>query len=105
MKQLSQKQKDLLYHFNTTDADFPAQICLPELFENQCKLTPLDIAVEFNGSKLSYQELNNKANKVAAYLQKHGAGPDQMVGLCVERSFDLVIGVLGILKSNQSCKS
>jgi len=99
MKQLSLKQKDLLYHFNNTDADFPAQICLPELFEKQCKLTPQNIAVEFNGSKLTYQELNSKANKVAGYLKNQGIGTDHLVGLCVERSFNLVVGVLGILKS------
>lgn len=99
MSNLNKDQQFLLFHFNQSDAAFPSDVCLPKLFEDQCGKTPLAIAVEFDGKQLSYQQLNEKANKVANFLLKSGSGPDQMIGVCVERSLDLVIAVLGVLKS------
>ncbi len=99
MADLSKEQLFLLNHFNATDASYPERICLAQLFEEQCDKTPNAIAVEFNGMQLTYEQLNSKTNQVAAFLLKQGIQPDQMVGLCSERSFDLVIGVLGILKA------
>src|SRR6185436_772571 len=98
-KQLSAEQIELLTKFNRTKADYPLDKCLPRLFEEQCTLTPGAIAVKFYNKTLSYTELNKKANQVAHYLRKNGIGADDMVGLCAERSFELVIGVLGILKA------
>src|SRR6187431_971807 len=98
-KQLSAEHFELLKKFNNTSADFPSKKCLPQLFEEQCKQTPDAIAVKFYDKTLSYSELNKKANQLAHYLRKNGIGADDMVGLCAERSFELVIGVLGILKA------
>lgn len=98
-KQLSAENFDLLMKFNRTSAEFPSEKCLPELFEEQCKQTPDAIAVKFYDKTLTYSELNRKANQVAHYLRKNGIDTDNMVGLCAERSFELVIGVLGILKA------
>ncbi|MBL0343527.1 MAG: hypothetical protein IPP71_23325 [Bacteroidetes bacterium] len=63
MIQLNQYQQNLLHRFNQTDAIFPSESCLPQLFEKQCDLTPDAIAVEFNGDGLSYQQLNQKPIK------------------------------------------
>jgi len=99
MAALSNFHKDMLVKFNQTDAEYPKTACLPELFEQQCLKTPDSIAIEFDGASLSYRELNAKANQVAHWLIDSGALPDQMIGICAERSFDLVTGVLGILKA------
>ncbi|HKR03180.1 MAG TPA: amino acid adenylation domain-containing protein, partial [Bacteroidia bacterium] len=98
-KQLTDEKSELLKKFNKTDADFPFEKCLPVLFEEQCRQTPVAIALKFYDKTLSYSELNSKANQLAHYLRKNGMGADNMVGLCAERSFELVIGVLGILKA------
>ncbi len=99
MKNLAKEQSDLLNRFNKTDSDFPEEKCLPQLFEEQCALTPDSVAVRFNNQLLTYSELNKKSNHLAHFLHKKNIGADDMVGLCAERSFELVIGVLGILKS------
>ncbi|MEO5570319.1 MAG: amino acid adenylation domain-containing protein, partial [Bacteroidia bacterium] len=98
-KQPSADQIELLKKFNNTSAAFPSEKCLPQLFEEQCNLTPNSIAVRFYDKTLTYSELNKKANQLGHYLRKNGIGSDSMVGLCAERSFELVIGVLGILKA------
>ncbi|MET3658069.1 amino acid adenylation domain-containing protein [Sporosarcina psychrophila] len=74
-------------------------LCSHELFEIQAKQYPSSIAVTFEDDSITYKELNRKANQLAHYLQKKGVGPEVLVGLCVERSIDLVVGVLGILKA------
>ena len=68
-------------------------------FEEQVKRTPTNTAVTFEGQTLSYAELNARANQLARYLQRMGVGPDALVGLCVERSLDMVVAILGILKA------
>lgn len=90
---------NLLKKFNETETHFPSHKCLPQLFEEQCILTPDVVAVRFNNQSLTYFELNKKSNQLAHFLRKRNIGADDMVGLCVERSFELVIGVLGILKA------
>ena len=72
---------------------------LPELFAAQAKRTPDAVAVVFEEETLSYGELDARANQLAHHLQSLGVGPEMMVGLCVERSLDMVIGLLGILKA------
>ena len=72
------------------------------LVEKQVAVSPDAVALSFKGEILSYQELNDRANKVASYLQSLGIKPNSLVGLCVERSFDLVIGMLGILKAGSA---
>ncbi|MUG99157.1 amino acid adenylation domain-containing protein [Scytonema sp. UIC 10036] len=73
--------------------------CIHQLFESQVEKTPEKIAVIFKGEKLTYQQLNCKANQLAHYLQTLGVGPDVLVGICLERSLEMVIGLLGILKA------
>ncbi|MEN3329818.1 MAG: hypothetical protein V7638_4625, partial [Acidobacteriota bacterium] len=70
-----------------------------ELFEQQVEKTPTAVAVEFEETKLTYRELNERANQLAHYLRAVGAGADVLVGVCIERSADLVVALLGILKA------
>ena len=74
-------------------------ICLHELFEAQVAKSPEAIAITFKQQPLTYAELNQRANQLAHYLQTEGVGPETLVGLCVERSLEMVIGLLGILKA------
>ncbi|MEQ1778776.1 MAG: amino acid adenylation domain-containing protein [Nitrosomonas sp.] len=73
--------------------------CLHQLFEAQVKRTPMQTAVVCEGEKLTYAELNTSANQLANYLRAQGIGPETIVGLCVKRSLDMMIGILGILKA------
>ena len=73
--------------------------CIHQLFEFQVKLTPEAIAVIFEGKQLTYQELNSQANELAHYLKTLGVGPEVLVAACVERSLEMVVGLLGILKA------
>ena len=73
--------------------------CLHESFERQVERTPKRVAVNFENEQLTYQELNERGNQLAHHLRKQGVGPDVLVGLCLERSLDLIVSVLGILKA------
>jgi amino acid adenylation domain-containing protein len=77
----------------------PYDIVIHELFEQQVELTPAAVAVEFQGEELSYLELNKRANQLAHYLRALGVGPDVLVGLCMERSLEMLVALLGILKA------
>lgn len=92
------ERQQLLVDWNTTDRPYPAS-CVHHLFEDQVKRTPGAVAVECEGKRLTYQALNRKADELAARLQDLGVGPESMVAICVERSPQMVIGVLGILKA------
>ena len=74
-------------------------VCVHELFESQVSRTPDAIAVELEGNSLTYRELNDRANRLAHYLRSLGIGPDVLVGVSMERSFDLVVAIYGILKA------
>ena len=89
----------LLVEWNDTKTDYPRDKCIHELFETQVEKTPDAIALVFEDQQLTYRELNTRANQLASYLQKLGVGPEVLVGLCVERSVEMVIGMLGILKA------
>jgi amino acid adenylation domain-containing protein len=93
----SDRQK-VLVEFNQTKFPTPEQ-CIHDLFTTQVELTPNNIAVRFGDRQLTYRELNEKANQLAHYLQKLGVGAETIVGICVERSPELLIGILGILKA------
>lgn len=92
-------RQQLLVGFNQTQIDYPLDKCIHKLFEEQVEKTPNDIAVIFEDQQLTYAELNRKANQLAHYLQTLGVKPEVLVGLCVERSLDMIIGLLGILKA------
>jgi non-ribosomal peptide synthetase component F len=74
-------------------------VCLHHLIERQARLTPDHIAVVHEDSRLTYRELDRRSNLLAAELRTMGVGPDALVGLLVERSLDLIVGIVGILKA------
>jgi amino acid adenylation domain-containing protein len=85
--------------FNATRVEYPREHLIHELFEAQVHRTPQAMAVVYEGQSLSYEQLNARSNQVAHYLRVQGVEPDQLVGLCVERGMEMVVGVLGILKA------
>ncbi|NEP43558.1 MAG: AMP-binding protein, partial [Okeania sp. SIO2H7] len=89
----------LLVEWNDTGADYPQNKCIHQLFEEQVEKTPDAVAAVFEDQQLTYDELNQRANQLACYLQDLGVGPEVLVGLCVERSLDMVVAMLGILKA------
>jgi amino acid adenylation domain-containing protein len=97
---LSERERQqVLIDWNDTAADNPMDKCIHELFEAQVERTPEAIAVTFDGKQLTYCELNARANQLAHYLQRQGLRPETLVGICVERSLEMVVGLLGILKA------
>jgi amino acid adenylation domain-containing protein len=89
----------LLVEFNQTQIDYPLDKCIHQLFEGRVARTPDKIALVFEQLKLTYGELNRRANQLARYLQQQGVGSEVLVALCCERSLEMAIGVLGILKA------
>ncbi|HEX8282854.1 MAG TPA: amino acid adenylation domain-containing protein [Pyrinomonadaceae bacterium] len=83
---------------NETEAEYPAE-CFHELFETQAARTPAAVAVEFEDTTFTYAELSARSNQLARHLRELGAGTETLVGVCVERSFDMVVAVLGVLKA------
>src|SRR6516162_7020224 len=77
-----------------TQVDRPDKSCIHELFEAQVAQSPDAIAVTFDGQQLTYSELNARANQLANHLRQLNVGPDVLVGLCIERSLELIVGVL-----------
>ena len=89
-----------LVEWNATHMDYPQDRCIHELFEQQVAINPDAIAVVFEDKQLTYGELNARSNQLARYLiERRGVKPDTLVGLCVERSLDMIVGILGILKA------
>ncbi|WP_153061809.1 non-ribosomal peptide synthetase, partial [Gloeocapsopsis dulcis] len=88
-----------LVGWNQTSTNYPANLCIHELFEAQVQKTPDAVAVVFEDEQLTYCELNARANQLAHYLRSLGVKPEVLVGICVERSPAMVIGLLAILKA------
>ncbi len=93
------ERKKILFDWNATESDYPRHKCLHQLIDEQVERSPDAIAVIFNQQQLTYRELNNRANQLARYLQSLGVKADSLVGICVERSLEMVIGILGIIKA------
>ncbi len=93
------EQKQLIVGWNCTGKDFFQDQCIHQLFAAQVERTPDAVAVVFENEQLTYQQLNQKANQLAHYLQHRGVEPEKLVGICIERSLDMVIALLGILKA------
>ncbi|MDJ0506232.1 MAG: amino acid adenylation domain-containing protein, partial [Nostocales cyanobacterium LE14-WE12] len=93
------EEQQLLIDWNNTEVDYPSKQCIHQLFEEQVERTPDAVAVVFEGQQLTYNELNCRANQLAHYLQSLGVKPDELVGICVERSLEMIVGLLGILKA------
>jgi amino acid adenylation domain-containing protein len=94
-----QEQKQLLVDWNQTQADYPKDTCIHQLFEAQVERTPDAIAVVFEEQSLTYTELNHRANQLAYYLRTLGVGAEVLVGISLERSLEMIIGLLAILKA------
>ncbi|BBC27208.1 non-ribosomal peptide synthetase [Pseudanabaena sp. ABRG5-3] len=93
------EQQQILIDWNNTAVNYPQDICFQKLIELQVQRTPNAIAVIYENQKLTYQELNQKANQLAHHLLAIGIQSEQLIGICVERSLDMLVGLLGILKA------
>ncbi len=93
------ERHQLLIEWNATEVDYPRDKCIHELFEAQVEKTPEAVAVVYEDQELTYRQLNARANQLAHYLRGLGVGPEVLVGICVERSLEMVVGLLGILKA------
>ncbi|MBZ9522814.1 non-ribosomal peptide synthetase, partial [Bacillus safensis] len=94
-----EEQDEIVIEWNQTDADYPKDKVIQDLFDAQVQENPDAIAVVYEDEEWSYKEVQEQANQLAHYLQKRGVGPESLVGLCVERSPKMIVGLLGILKA------
>jgi len=94
-----QEQHQILVEWNNTARNYPEALCVHQMFEIQVERTPTSVAVTCDDKSLTYQDLNQQANQLAHYLQKLGVGQEVLVGICVDRSLEMVVGLLGILKA------
>jgi amino acid adenylation domain-containing protein len=95
----AEEREQMLVEWNDTAVEYPHEKLLHQLFEEQVARTPEAIAIAYEGGQLSYRELNEQANHLACYLQSLGVGPEVLVGICVERSIEMMVGLLGTLKA------
>jgi amino acid adenylation domain-containing protein len=93
------ERQQLLAEWNDTAVEYPRDQCVHQRFEQQVERTPDAVAVVFQDQQFTYRELNRRSNQLAHCLRSLGVGPETLVGLCLERSVDLVVGILGILKA------
>ncbi|BBD64384.1 amino acid adenylation domain-containing protein [Nostoc commune NIES-4072] len=93
------EQEQLLFKFNQTRTDYPQNASLHKLFEQQVELTPDSLALISESEQLTYRQLNHRVNQLVHYLQKQGVKKDTLVALCLERSIDMVVGIIAILKT------
>ncbi|MDZ7963727.1 MAG: amino acid adenylation domain-containing protein [Nostoc sp. DedSLP03] len=93
------QRQQLLYEWNETFTNYPQEQCIHSLFEAQVERTPEGVAVVFEDRQLTYRELNNRANQLAHYLKTLGVQTETLVGICVERSLEMVVGILAVLKA------
>ena len=97
---LSKEEKNkIIYKFNDTEMDYPKDKTIAKLFEEQAQKNPNNIALIFENQQLTYKELNEKANSLAHYLRSYGIGRNDIVGIMVNRSLEMIVGILAVLKS------
>src|SRR5262249_34209056 len=94
-----QERQQALVELNQTATDYPRDRCVHRLFEQQVELTPEAVAVVYEGTYLTYDGLSRRANQLAHHLRKFGVDAEVKVGLCVERSLELMVGLLGVMKA------
>lgn len=99
MEMFGEEDQRLLEEWNDTQKQYPSHALVHELFEQQVELCPDATAVIFEGEGITYLDLNQRANRLAHDLRRAGAGPEILVGVCMERSVEMVVGLLGILKA------
>ncbi|MFV8347164.1 AMP-binding protein [Flavobacterium sp. ZB4P13] len=96
----SEERNQLIVEFNDTKVDYPKNKTIIDLFEEQVEKTPDNIAIVFKDVKLTYNELNEKTNQLGSYLRENYlVAPDDLIGIKLERNEDLIIAILGIIKS------
>nr|HET6903710.1 amino acid adenylation domain-containing protein [Ktedonobacteraceae bacterium] len=93
------ERQQVLMDWNATQSTSPTEQCIHHLFEAQVERTPEACALLFDEQEVSYRDLNRRANRLAHHLRQLGVGPEMLVGLCMERSVEMVVGLLGILKA------
>ncbi|WP_242046405.1 MULTISPECIES: non-ribosomal peptide synthetase [Calothrix] len=93
------EEYQLLVEWNNTNKNYSDNLCIHHLFEQQVKRTPNAVALVFENQQLTYRQLNEQANQLAHYLQNQGVKPDVIVGICMERSVEMVVAILAILKA------
>jgi amino acid adenylation domain-containing protein len=93
------ERRQIVEEWNATQAEYPQEWQLQELIEQQVERSPTALAVTYEGQRLDYGELNGRANQLGCYLREQGVGPDVRVGVCMERSVEMVVALLGILKA------
>ncbi len=93
------EREQLLVQWNATQTNAPEDLCLHQLFEQQVERSPDVVALVFEEQQLTYEQLNGRANQLAHHLQVLGVGPEALVGLCMERSIEMVVGLLAVLKA------
>jgi amino acid adenylation domain-containing protein/FkbM family methyltransferase len=93
------ERRQVMYEWNATHREYEREKCVHELFEEQAERAPEAVAAVFEDEVLSYGELNRRANQLAHYLRGLGVGPDARVGICLERSLEMVVGLLAMLKA------
>lgn len=97
---LTEKEKYLLLkEWNDTHKNYPKEACIHQLFEKQVEQTPDDVALVFEDRQLTYRQLDTRANQLAHYLRKLNVGPEILVGIYMERSLEMMVGMLGVLKA------
>ena len=96
------ERHQLVVEWNDTAMEYPKDRCVHQLFEAQAAKTPDAIAVMFEGQRLTYRELDQRANQLARHLISLGARPDGLIGICLERSLEMIVGVIGILKAGSA---
>jgi amino acid adenylation domain-containing protein len=94
-----EERRQLVIEWNQPRRHFPPGVCLHQRFEEQAERSPEAIAITCGAERITYRELNLQANRVAARLRKHGVREETLVAICMERSIDLIVGIIGILKA------
>src|SRR5277367_7003987 len=93
------ERRQLLSEWNNTQTEYPRDLCIQQVFEQQAAQRPDAVALKFRDQQMTYGQLNARANQVAYRLRELGVGPEVMVGTLLERSLEMVVGLLGILKA------
>jgi amino acid adenylation domain-containing protein len=93
------ERREVVYEWNDTARDYPQERCIHELFEEHVRKTPQALAIFHEGQQLTYENLNHRANQLAHYLREQGIKPEMLVGICLERLPEMLVGILGILKA------
>ncbi|MCW5314094.1 amino acid adenylation domain-containing protein [Nostoc sp. KVJ3] len=96
---LTESQQNLLLEWNHTPREYTQIDCIHKLFESQVERSPDAVAIEQEAQKLTYRELSDRTNQLAHYLQNLGVKPEMLVGICVDRSLEMIVGLLAILKA------